>query len=291
MLNNYTKRMYPLWGLAPGFIVYFVFFLIPFITTFYYSFTSWDFYTAKFIGLSNYQDIVIDPLMKIALKNTLIFTFVTGIAKVALGMGLALFVNQKLKSSNFIRTVFFLPAVLNTIAVGILFTAILHPTNGLLNQTLGNLHLNVFQLNWLTDIKLAIFSIAGIETWKWAGYNMVIILSGLQSISKEYYESAEIDGASGSKRFWHITFPLIMPAFNVALVGNIIGGLRVFDLVAATTGGGPGRATEVLNTAIFENFGNNLQGLASAGNVVLTIFVAVTSIITYVFIRRREVEL
>ncbi|KRE70167.1 hypothetical protein ASL11_15460 [Paenibacillus sp. Soil750] len=283
--------MYPLWGLAPGFIVYFVFFLIPFITTFYYSFTSWDFYTAKFIGLSNYQDIVIDPLMKIALKNTLIFTFVTGIAKVALGMGLALFVNQKLKSSNFIRTVFFLPAVLNTIAVGILFTAILHPTNGLLNQTLGNLHLNVFQLNWLTDIKLAIFSIAGIETWKWAGYNMVIILSGLQSISKEYYESAEIDGASGSKRFWHITFPLIMPAFNVALVGNIIGGLRVFDLVAATTGGGPGRATEVLNTAIFENFGNNLQGLASAGNVVLTIFVAVTSIITYVFIRRREVEL
>ncbi|OAS18062.1 hypothetical protein A8708_28845 [Paenibacillus oryzisoli] len=283
--------MYPLWGLAPGFIVYFIFFLVPFITTFYYSFTSWDFYTAKFIGLSNYQDIVIDPLMKIALKNTIIFTFVTGITKVGLGMGLALFVNQKLKTSNFIRTVFFLPAVLNTIAVGILFTAILHPTNGLLNQTLGILHMEVFQLSWLTDVKLAIFSIAGIETWKWAGYNMVIILSGLQSISKEYYESAEIDGASGVKRFWHITFPLIMPAFNVALVGNIIGGLRVFDLVAATTGGGPGRATEVLNTAIFENFGNNLQGLASAGNVVLTLFVAVTSIITYAFIRRREVEL
>ncbi|WP_204787563.1 carbohydrate ABC transporter permease [Paenibacillus oryzisoli] len=291
MQNNYTKRMYPLWGLAPGFIVYFIFFLVPFITTFYYSFTSWDFYTAKFIGLSNYQDIVIDPLMKIALKNTIIFTFVTGITKVGLGMGLALFVNQKLKTSNFIRTVFFLPAVLNTIAVGILFTAILHPTNGLLNQTLGILHMEVFQLSWLTDVKLAIFSIAGIETWKWAGYNMVIILSGLQSISKEYYESAEIDGASGVKRFWHITFPLIMPAFNVALVGNIIGGLRVFDLVAATTGGGPGRATEVLNTAIFENFGNNLQGLASAGNVVLTLFVAVTSIITYAFIRRREVEL
>jgi len=282
--------MYPLWGMIPGLLIFLIFFMAPFLMTFYYSFTNWDFYTYKFIGLYNYIEIIKDDTMSIALKNTLIFTFFTSFFKVTLGMIIAIFVNRQLKTSNYFRAVFYLPAILNTVAIGILFTAILHPENGILNRALGSLHLDFLQFYWLTNVKMAIYSIGGIEIWKWTGYNMIILLAGLQSVSKDYYEAAEIDGASGIRKFWHITFPLILPAFNVTMVGNIIGGLKVFDLVSSTTGGGPGRATEVLNTAIFESFGNGLQGMASAGNVVLSLFVAIISVMTYLVIRRKEVE-
>lgn len=290
MNNRYDRRMYPIWGMFPGFIVYALFFVLPFLMALYYSFTAWNFYTARFVGFENYIDFFRDPLLSIALKNTVIFTVVTAVFKVGFGMLLALFVNQKLKSTHFVRTVFFLPSVLNTIAIGILFSALLHPTNGLINLFFGWFQLDFLQLKWLTDKHLAIYAISAIEVWKWSGYNMIIILAGLQSVGKEYYESAAIDGANAWRRFWKITFPLILPAFNVALVGNLIGGLKVFDLVAATTGGGPGRATEVLNTVIFQSFGRNLQGLASAGNVVLCLFVVFVTLITYLLIRRKEVE-
>lgn len=257
---------------------------------FYYSFTNWDFYRAKFIGLDNYKLIFTDSDMTHALNNTLLFTGVTTALKIALGTAIAIFVNQKLRMSRYFRTVMFLPAVLNTIAVGIFFTAILHPTKGMLNQLLGMLHLDFLQQYWLTNPRIAMYSISAIEVWQWAGYNMIIILAGLQSVSSDYYEAADIDGATGWSKFRHITLPLIIPTLNVAMVSNLIGGLKVFSIVAVTTGGGPGRATEVLNTVIFESFGANLQGFSSAGNVVLCILVTVVSLGTYLFIRRKEVE-
>jgi raffinose/stachyose/melibiose transport system permease protein len=282
--------MYPLWALTPGFVVYLIFFIAPFLMAFYYSFTNWDFYEAKFIGLDNYRLIFEDADILGALKNTVLFTVVTSFFKMAFGLAIAIFVNQKLRTSYYFRTVLFLPAILNTIAVGIFFTAILHPTKGMLNQFFGLFGLNFLQQYWLTDVHIAMYSISAIEIWKWTGYNMIILLAGLQAISKDYYESAEIDGASAWSRFYHITLPLLVPTLNVALVGNLIGGLKVFDIVAATTGGGPGRATEVLNSVIFESFGENYQGLSSAGNVVLCLLVAVVSTLAYLLIRRKEVE-
>ncbi len=282
--------MYPLWALTPGFVVYLIFFIAPFLMAFYYSFTNWDFYEAKFIGLDNYRLIFEDADILGALKNTVLFTFVTSFFKMAFGLAIAVFVNQKLKTSYYFRTVLFLPAILNTIAVGIFFTAILHPTKGMLNQFFGLLGLDFLQQYWLTDVHIAMYSISAIEIWKWTGFNMIILLGGLQAISKDYYESAEIDGASAWSRFYHITLPLLVPTLNVALVSNLIGGLKVFDIVAATTGGGPSRATEVLNSVIFESFGENYQGLSSAGNVVLCLLVAVVSTLAYLLIRRKEVE-
>lgn len=119
---------------------------------------------------------------------------------------------------------------------------------------------------------------------------MVIFLSGLQAISSDYYEAAEVDGASGWKKFRNVTFPLLLPTFNNALIINIIGGLKVFDLVQTTTEGGPGFATEVFSTSIYKCFGSGRLGEGSAVGIILTIIIAIIVIPTYRFIANREVE-
>lgn len=291
MHNGYKNRYYSLLLLFPGTLIYVMLFILPVLIGLYYSFTNWDFFTARFTGFDNYISILTDSDMNISIKNTIIFAVVTTLLKVVLGMLLAVFLNRELKTKNFLRTVFYLPAVINTVAIGILFSAVLHPTDGILNKFLNALGLGILAQEWLTNIHIAIYSIAAIEVWKWTGFTMIIILAGLQTVSGEYYEAADIDGASAWKKFRHITFPLIIPAFNNALVGSIIGGLKVFDIVMVTTNGGPGSATSVLNTLIFKSYGGNYQGEASAGSMILAILVALVAISTYIFIRKREVEL
>ncbi len=291
MHDNHRNKFYSLFLLAPGTLIYIGLFVLPVLIGLYYSFTNWDFFTAKFIGFENYTNILTDPDMNIAVKNTVIFAVVTTFFKVLLGTLLAVFLNRELKTKNLLRTVFYLPAVINTVAIGILFSAILHPTDGILNRLLTTIGLGFMAQDWLTNIHIAIFSIAAIEVWKWTGFTMIIILAGLQSVSIEYYEAANIDGASQWKKFWNITFPLIIPAFNNALVGSIIGGLKVFDIVMVTTNGGPGSATSVLNTLIYKSYGGNYQGEASAGNMILSLLVALVAISTYAVVRKREVEL
>ena len=287
---NRNKR-YPAAFLVPGGLVYLVFFIVPVVVGVYYSFTNWDFTRADFVGLDNSISILNDPNTKGALLNTIIFTLVTTCGKVAIGLALAVFLNRELKTKNFLRSVCFFPAIISTVAVGIAFTAILHPANGLLNRFLRALHLNFMAMNWLTDTRSALLSVCAVEIWKWSGFNMVIILAGLQAVSPEYLEAASIDGASGWKKFWKVTFPLILPAFNNAFVNSLIGGLKVFDIIVATTNGGPGTTTQVMNTVIYRSFAFNMQGEANAGNVLLFLLVAVFAVSAYALIRRREVDL
>ncbi len=284
------KNIYSLWLMAPGMLIYAAFIVLPAIFTLYYSFTNWDFFSAPFLGLENYKDLLMQPNLNIAFVNSVLFTCVTSVLKIFFGLVLALFLNMRLKTRNFLRTAFFLPAVLNTIAVGIIFSAILHPEVGLLNILLRALHLDFLAQNWLTDIHLAIFSICAIDIWKWTGFTMVIFLAGLQSVSLEYYEAAYIDGASTWQKFKNITFPLIVPTLNNNLFLALAGGLSVFDIVMVTTNGGPGYATEVFNTVIYRAFGSNLQGEACAGNILLSLLVALVTLTAYTLIRKKEVE-
>lgn len=246
---NKNKR-YPALFMAPGVLIYGVFFILPVLIGVWYSFTNWNFTRADFVGLMNYKNIISDPSIKRALLNTIIFTVVTTVGKVGLGLALAVFLNRKLHLRNYLRGISFFPAIISTVAVGIVFTAILHPY-GLLNQFFRALGLDFMAKNWLTDTKLALLSVCGVEIWKWSGFNMVIILAGLQAVPPEYQEAATIDGANAWQRFWRVTFPLILPAFNNAFVNSLIGGLKVFDIIVATTNGGPGVTTQVMNTMIY----------------------------------------
>lgn len=280
-MANLKKRNYPIYFLIPGITLFFLLYLVPFFMSVRYSFTNWDFKRSDFVGFKNYINIIKDPNINIAFKNTFIFTVVTTFFKMILGLCLAIFLNNKLKMTKFLRTTFFLPAVINTIAVGIVFKALMHPSKGLINKILITIGLESLTQNWLTDTNIAIFSVCGVEIWKWTGYTMIIFLAGLQMISSDYYEAAEIDGANGWQKFRYITFPLIRPSFNNSLILSIIGGIKVFDIVLATTGGGPGSTTQVFNSVIFRSFSYNMQGEASAGTVVLAIIVLIITLCTY----------
>lgn len=286
------KSPYSLYLVMPALIIYTVLFILPATVGIVMSFFNAKSFTLSkwtFAGWTNYQNVFEDPYINVAITNTLIFSIVTTIGKMVLGMSLALFVNKKFHGTQYMRTVFFLPAVLSNVAVGLVFRSMMHP-NGLINQALIAVGLESMTQNWLTDPNIAIFSCAFVEIWKWSGYTMVIFLAGLQSIDTTYYEAAEIDGASPWQRFCNITMPLIMPAFNNALVINIVGGLKVFDLVQTLTKGGPGSATSVFGTLIFSSFSNGNYGRGCAASVILTIFVILIAVPTNQFISKKEVE-
>lgn len=285
------KKNYPVYFLIPGILIFVLFFIVPFFVGFGYSFTNWDFIKSDFVGLNNYITILTDPTMNIAFKNTFLFAIVTTVGKVGLGLLLAVFLSRKFFLTNYLRTIYYLPAVINTIAIGITFTAMMHPTKGLINTFLSAIGLEQIAPNWLSDPKIAMLSICFIEIWKWTGYTMMILLAGMQNISQDYYEAAQVDGATGWQKFRYVTLPLLAPSLNNAVILSVIGGLKVFDIVLATTGGGPGVTTQVFNSIIYRSYSYNLQGQASAGTIILAVIVLITTLITNKIIVGKEVEL
>ncbi len=290
--NGINRYSYSL--AVPGLLLYILFFIIPAIGGLALSFIKilgFNISSARFGGIQNYLDVFSQPNMRGAIFNSFIFAVVTTVFKMLIGLTLAVALNKKLAFTNALRTIFFLPAVINTVAVGLIFSSLMHPANGLINGFLKAVGLGTLAQSWLVDTHLAIFSVCAIEIWKWSGFTMVILLSGMQTIGREYYEAAEIDGAGGWTKFRYITFPLLLPAFNNALILNIIGGLKVFDLIQATTQGGPGSATEVFGTIIFKSFGSGRLGEGCAASILLALIIAAIAMPTYKYIADREVEM
>ncbi len=288
------KKTYVLYLLMPALFIYIFFFILPSITGLLLSFfnvRTFRISAITFAGLTNYVNVLTDRYLNIAIRNTLIFALVTTIGKVGFGLALAVFVNKKFHGSRYIRTVFFLPAVLNNVAVGLVFRAMMHPSEGLINKFLKLIGMDLLTQNWLTNPAIAIFSCAFVEIWKWSGFTMVILLAGLQAIDDTYYEAAELDGASGFQKFFHITFPLMMPAFTNALIVNMVGGLKVFDIIQSLTKGGPGSATAVFGTLIYSSFSSGRYGEGCAASIILCICVLVIVLPTYKFFTNKEVEM
>lgn len=270
---------YPLWLSAPAVVIYSVFLLVPIASAFFLSFTDWNLdrmNSPHFIGMRNFISLLSDEIFLRSIWNTLLFTFCTMILKTAVGLLLALLVVNKFKGNSIFRTLFYLPCVLSTMVVGLLFTAILK-NNGLINVLLTGVGLEGLTRDWLGTYGTAMTWIILVEVWMWAGFCMFIFISGLQAIPRDYYESAEIDGASAWDKFRGITLPLLVPSFTVVVTLNITGGLKVFDLVYALTNGGPGFDTQVLSTYTYRAFGMGLLGKSSASALLLsflTVFIA-----------------
>lgn len=291
--NILKKKRYTYWLALPGIAVFVIFFIVPSIVGAFLSLfrmLGYDMSNAVFVGFENYKNAFILPTMRTAILNSFIFALITTVFKVLFGLGLAVLLNQKIRSSNILRTIFFTPAVINSVAVGLIFTSLMHPSNGLINKALTMAGLGGAAQQWLGNPKIAIYAVSMIEIWKWSGFTMVIFLSGMQSISSDYYEAAVIDGASALQKFKKITFPLLLPSFNNALIINLVGGLKVFDLVQATTKGGPGTATEVFSTLMYKSFGSGRFGEGCAVCILLAAIIAVIAIPVYTFIAKREVE-
>jgi len=284
------KRMYPYYLVLPALLIYLMFFVMPTFIGFFYSFTDWrlDRIGLQFIGFENFQRIFSDDTLTLALRNTIIFAVITVVGKNVLGIALAVGLNMKLKTRNILRAVFYSPSILSILVIGIVFTPMLRG-DGPVNKALDAVGLHFMSQDWLTDPAIVIWTIAGVSIWQTTGFQMAIYLAGLQSISKEYYEAATIDGAGAWKSFRNITLPLLMPAININVMLTLIGGLKVFSEVFVLTNGGPGNASQVVGTIILRMFGEGNWGLGTAMNTLLFVGVAVISIPLLIFMRRKEV--
>ncbi len=274
-----NRAVYPFYFGIAALVVYSIFFVVPGLMGIYYSFTDWNSYSdeIRFVGFDNLAKIFSGEAKYLSyIENTLVFTVSTVVLKTALGLLFAIMLNDGIRAKGFHRVVLFMPSIVPMLVVGLIFKSVLNPAAGLLNESLRAIGLDWMTQKWLTDLNWAFKSIIAVDIWKGVGYIMIILLAGLQSIDKTYYEAAAIDGANFWQKLMRITIPLIVPALVVTTVLNLLHGLKVFEAVYVLTNGGPGYATDVMYTAIFKEFSNGNYGMGTALSSVL--FVVMTAL-------------
>ena len=281
---------YPFLFAVPALLVYIIFFIYPSVSGFYYAFTNWNAKTIgyDFVGISQIIDVLKNPKMLTALKNTFIFAFLTTVTENVVGLALALALNQKLRTRNTLRAIYFAPAILNIVACGMVFKGLMHPDTGLFNNVLNAIGLDKLANGWYTDKHMAIYSTVIMDFWRALGVNMAISLAGLQSIPQDYYEAAKIDGAHGWGMLKNITLPLISNTMTVNIVLTTIGGMRIFDVIYYLTEGGPGYESQVMQTLAYTYMGKGLWGYSSAISMVLVILVLAVSLPLLLILRQGD---
>lgn len=280
---------YPIWFFIPAVALYVVFFAVPTFASFYFSLTRWSLFSVEFIGFGNFVQFFKDPQLLNGFIHTFEYGFVTSAAKVVLGFLLALLLTGPIVARGYLRAVIFFPVLVSTIGVGIVFKNLLDPFHGMVNAVLGFVGLP--QPGWFTDPNMALMTIAAVDVWKGIGIATLIFMAGIVAIPTEYFEAARMDGAGAFTILRTITLPLSRPAMATVIILSLIGGLRSFDIIWATTGGGPGFTSDVIASVIYKQYQAGFYGLSTAGNVVL--FVVVTAIMVPVsyFLNRKQVEL
>jgi raffinose/stachyose/melibiose transport system permease protein len=295
MSDKFSKSVSLYILVLPALIVFTVFVTIPMIQNIGYSFTEWDgiLSVPKFIGLDNYKKLFTEHAFYKALTVTLEFTVVTIIFQQAVAIFLAVMINKDSNINGLFRSVFFIPSLLTTVAVGLIFTYIFNVNFGVINLLCGKLGLkSLAAVDWLGDPRLVVLMCSFTAIWQFAGYNMVIYLGQLKNISTEYYESADIDGATPFRKFTNITFPLLAPALTVNTLVTLIGGLKQFDIPYILTKGGPGDASQTIAMLLYRDafYGSN-AGYVAAESFILLVIILVISLTQAKYFSEREVNL
>ena len=270
--------------ISPMLIGLLVFTLFPILASFFLSFTNWNFVSGfsktKFVGLDNFLRLFKDDIFLKSLENNLILMLVVPIT-LAISLVLAVLIDQKIFFKDLFKVVYFIPYISSIVAVAIVFQVLLHPSYGPINQVLMSLGMED-PPKWLGDTDYALYCVMGLMIWVNIGYNMIIFMAGLQSIPKDLYEAAEIDGASKLRQFFRITLPLLSPTTFFLLVTGIIGSFKVFDVIAVLTNGGPANSTTVVVYRLYETAFVNLQsGYASSMAIVLLFCVLLVTLIQW----------
>ncbi|HIW31536.1 MAG TPA: sugar ABC transporter permease [Candidatus Paenibacillus intestinavium] len=296
MFNNLSfhtqKRIVLISFITIPLVLLFAFAYYPALELFRLSFMKWNGVSAnkEWIGFANYIEVFSDPSIFSVFKHNFAY-FVVGIIQNILALFFAVLLNTKLRGRNGFRLLLFLPYILNGVAVAYLFGYVFDTTNGSLNYILGALGFDqLSQTSWLGTKEYVNYTLASVGLWRFMGFNMVIYLGALQSIPKDLYEAASIDGANGWQKFTRITLPNIYKIIELNLFLTVTGALEVFDLPFVLTKGGPAHASETFVMKIIETaFQFNNFGLASAMSVVLLVFVIfVLSIQRYILSRKDD---
>lgn len=258
--------------------------------SFFFSMTTWTLTEWRFTGFDNLRMFFNEVSLSISFRNSIIYSILTCAFKVVLGLLFgAVLSSSMLKTRHILRSVLFFPNLISTLAVGLTFKSLMHPTRGLINSALAML--GIAGPDWLGNVSIALYSIIGIDVWKGVGIATVIYISGIMSIPEQYYEALSIDGGNTWDKFLHITLPLSRPARNSVIILAFIGGLRTFDLVWATTKGGPGFYTDLLASVVYKQYSAGFYGLATLGNVLMLLLICALAFPLYFYITRKEVDL
>lgn len=257
--------------------------LIFLLTTSFHNTNLFNLANPRFVGIANYKDLFTDPIFLKALTNTALFTIISVGLQLALGIGLAVLVHKmRLRTKGLITLLLLLPFMVSEVAVSLTWKQLLDYGTGLINYTLILIHLP--PQAWLGEPKLAFAMIILVSLWQWTPFSFLLSLAGLESLPKEPFDAARVDGASPTQMFFYITLPLLRPVILVILFFRLTSSIRLFDKVYVLTGGGPGTATETISTYIYRVGLSRLElGKAAAGGVVMLIIAVV---IGFIFVNR-----
>lgn len=273
----------------PALFLHTLLWAVPLVLGVYFSFTDWDGISRSydFVGFQNYMRIAQDMRFLGSLQTTLWYAFLLVAFTLSVSLALALVLNSRVRGSTLFRGIYFYPAILSMLTVGLIFRQIYYHLVPQFGEWAG---ITLFQMNLLANPDAALYAVLFVNVWQGLGIPMVLFLAGLQTIPSDLLEAATIDGASGLQKFTSIVFPFLIPVFIVTFILTFRNGLIVFDFVRAMTDGGPGRATEVIGLLIYRHgIYQNRFAYATAEAVVLFFIIAALSIILFKTLGRREV--
>ena len=286
------KRLRKLnWFYLPAVVLMLAFIAYPLGNAIYLSFFKWNGYSAKkdFVGIQNFVSMFKDKVFISSLRNTLMYGFICTFLQQVIGLAMAVFLNTKFKGRGIARTVIYMPAMVSGLVMGYIMYFFFQTKGGVMNDILTAMGLST--VDWLGNGNIAIAVIIFINTWQFVGVSMVIYLAGLQGVSQSYIEAATVDGANAWQRFRFITLPLLQPALASSVIYNLIGGLKLYDVIIALTDGGPAKKTHSLATYIANRyFDAERAGYAAAIGVFSFVMIMVISMIVNGYFRKKEVE-
>jgi raffinose/stachyose/melibiose transport system permease protein len=291
--NKLRTSLFLLRFIGPTLLIYLVYVIYPIFATFYYSLFSWNGIQAEktFISLTNYATLMSDKVFWMTIANNMLLVVASVVTQIPLGLMMALILFAPLKGMRLFRTIYFLPLLMSTVAVGILWTLIYDPMFGIVNKLLEGIGLSSWQSGWLGDPKTAFIAVIITICWQYTPFYMILFRAAISGIPDEIYEAAEIDGCSGWKKFWSITLPLIKPTIITSSVLSVIGSLKYFDLIFVMTEGGPSSSTELMATYMYKQaFSQFNMGYASSISFTMFAIAFVVALIILAADRSRAKE-
>ncbi|AJY73754.1 carbohydrate ABC transporter permease [Paenibacillus beijingensis] len=278
-------------GLFPALFFYVVFALYPIVNSFYYSFFKWDGFTQMhWLGLGNYAELIRDSVFWNSLRNNVYIVVTSILLQIPAGLFFAIILNGRiLKGRALFKTVFFMPVVLSTVVISLFWSMMYNYQVGLINSFFRIVGMDSWVQNWLGEPRFSIFMICIMIIWQYSGFYMIIFLAALQNISSEVLEAADIDGASGLRKVWSVTLPMLSDTIFTSIALCISGSLRTFDIIYVMTKGGPNHATEVMATYMFQStFSAGRYGYGSTISTAIFIVSFLLIVISRMAIRKLQ---
>jgi raffinose/stachyose/melibiose transport system permease protein len=267
----FKNKKYIFLGLFPALSLFIFFVVYPIIRSFFYGFYDWNGLSRPiYVGLANFKAVLSDKVFWHAFRNNIFIVVISVFGQIPLGLVLAILLNDKFRGAKFFRFIFFMPMILSTVVVGLLWSTILNSQVGIVNNLLKSIGLGSMAHDWLGESGLALYSVGFVIIWQFFGLYMIILMAALQNIPKEVFESAELDGAGGLTKLFHITLPMIWSSIMASVVLCIAGGMKTFDLVFTMTQGGPAHATDLMAIYMYnKTFETYKYGYGSAVSLVI----------------------